>query len=125
MYAIRSYYVQTISNIIIVAIENIRLFQESLRQEAMRKELELASKMQNMLIPHSGSLPNNERVRINAFYHPHLEVGGDYYDYLELGPDEIGFCISDVSGKGMSAALLMSNFQANLRALFTHDISLT
>ena len=59
-----------------------------------------------------------------AFYHPHLEVGGDYYDYIELSKDEIGFCISDVSGKGMSAALLMSNFQANLRALFTYEISL-
>ncbi len=117
-------FIQTLSNIIIVAIENIRLFKESLRQEAMKKELELASKMQNMLIPHTSALPNNDRIRITAFYHPHLEVGGDYYDYLELSKDEIGFCISDVSGKGMSAALLMSNFQANLRALFTHEISL-
>ncbi len=117
-------FIQTISNIIIVAIENIRLFKESLRQEAMKKELELASKMQNMLIPHASALPNNDRIRMTAFYHPHLEVGGDYYDYLELSKDEIGFCISDVSGKGMSAALLMSNFQANLRALFTHEISL-
>ena len=118
-------FIQTISNIIIVAIENIRLFKESLRQEAMKKELELASKMQNMLIPHASALPNNEKIRMTAFYHPHLEVGGDYYDYLELSEDEIGFCISDVSGKGMSAALLMSNFQANLRALFTMEISLT
>ena len=117
-------FVQTLSNIIIVAIENIRLFKESLKQEAMKKELELASKMQNMLIPHTFALPNNDRIRMTALYHPHLEVGGDYYDYLELSKDEIGFCISDVSGKGMSAALLMSNFQANLRALFTHEISL-
>jgi sigma-B regulation protein RsbU (phosphoserine phosphatase) len=117
-------FIQTLSNIIIVAIENIRLFNESLKQEAMKKELELASKMQNMLIPHTFALPNNDRVRMTAFYHPHLEVGGDYYDYLELSKDDIGFCISDVSGKGMSAALLMSNFQANLRALFTHEISL-
>lgn len=117
-------FIQTISNIIIVAIENIRLFNESLRQEAMKKELEMASKMQNMLIPNSASLPNNERLRMKAFYHPHLEVGGDYYDYIELNQNEFGFCISDVSGKGMSAALLMSNFQANLRALFTDEISL-
>jgi sigma-B regulation protein RsbU (phosphoserine phosphatase) len=117
-------FIQTISNIIIVAIENIRLFKESLRQEAIKKELELASKMQNMLIPHTSSLPNNDLVRMKAFYHPHLEVGGDYYDYIELNKEEFGFCISDVSGKGMSAALLMSNFQANLRALFTDEISL-
>lgn len=117
-------FVQTLSNIIIVAIENIRLFNESLRQEAIKKELELASKMQSILIPNSAVLPNDERVHISAFYHPHLEVGGDYYDYIKLSKDEIGFCISDVSGKGMSAALLMSNFQANLRALFTKEISL-
>ncbi|NMB71075.1 MAG: serine/threonine-protein phosphatase, partial [Bacteroidales bacterium] len=52
-------------------------------------------------------------------------VGGDYYDCIRLSRDEVGFCIADVSGKGISAALLMSNFQANLRALFSHEISLT
>jgi sigma-B regulation protein RsbU (phosphoserine phosphatase) len=117
-------FIQTLSNIIIVAIENIRLFKELLQQEAIKKELELASKMQSMLIPGQEKLPNDDRIHIRAFYHPHLEVGGDYYDYIELSKNEIGFCISDVSGKGMSAALLMSNFQANLRALFTHEISL-
>jgi sigma-B regulation protein RsbU (phosphoserine phosphatase) len=117
-------FIQTITNIIIVAIENIRFFIESLKQEAIKKELELASKMQNMLIPNASTLPKNDKITMTAFYHPHFEVGGDYYDYIELSNDEIGFCISDVSGKGMSAALLMSNFQANLRALFTHEISL-
>lgn len=117
-------FIQTLTNIIMVAIENIRLFKESLRQEAIRKELELASKMQNMLIPNSSALPKNEQIYMTAFYLPHLSVGGDYYDYISLSRNEFGFCIADVSGKGMSAALLMSNFQANLRALFTHDISL-
>ncbi len=117
-------FIQTLSNIIVVAIENIRLFDESLRQEAIKKELELASKMQNLLIPHESILPKNDKIFMTAFYLPHFDVGGDYYDYIKLSKDEIGFCISDVSGKGMSAALLMSNFQANLRALFTHEISL-
>ena len=117
-------FVQTLSNIILVAIENIRLFNESLRQQAIRKELELASKMQNMLIPDQSMLPQNDRLLMTAFYHPHLEVGGDYYDYISLSKNEFGFCIADVSGKGMSAALLMSNFQANLRAMFTQEISL-
>lgn len=117
-------FIQTLSNIIIVAIENIRLFTESLRQEALKKELELASKMQTMLIPSSKSLPSNDIVRISSCYHPHFDVGGDYYDVLELHKNEVGFCIADVSGKGISAALLMSNFQANLRALFTHEIAL-
>ncbi|MBP1670220.1 MAG: rsbU 3 [Bacteroidetes bacterium] len=117
-------FIQTLTNIIVVAIENRRLFKESLRQAAMKKELELASKMQNMLIPNPSVLPRNDKIYMTSFYHPHYEVGGDYYDYIPLGRNEFGFCISDVSGKGMSAALLMSNFQANLRALFTHDVTL-
>jgi sigma-B regulation protein RsbU (phosphoserine phosphatase) len=52
-------------------------------------------------------------------------VGGDYYDVIQLNKKEVGFCIADVSGKGISAAILMSNFQANLRALYTADKSLT
>ncbi len=117
-------FIQTISNIIIVAIENIRLFKESLRQEAFKKELELAARMQKMLIPDNNQMPKNEKFVINGFYYPHFEVGGDYYDCIRLSETIMGFCIADVSGKGISAAILMSNFQASLRALFTHDIEL-
>jgi len=117
-------FIQTISSIIIVAIENIRLFNESLRQEAFKKELELASRMQKMLIPDNTHMPKNPKVVVNGFYYPHFEVGGDYYDCIRLSDTKTGFCIADVSGKGISAAILMSNFQASLRALFTHDIKL-
>ncbi|MEZ5071130.1 MAG: PP2C family protein-serine/threonine phosphatase [Bacteroidales bacterium] len=118
-------FIQTLSNIITVAIENKRLFQETLRQEALKREMELASRMQTMLIPEKDRLPSNGSIRMKAFYHPHFEVGGDYYDVVQLARDEVGFCIADVSGKGISAAILMSNFQANLRALFTKKYSLT
>ena len=117
-------FIQTISSIIIVAIENIRLFKESLRQEAMKKELELAAKMQKMLIPDNNHMPKNPKIIVNGFYFPHYEVGGDYYDCIRLSGTKTGFCIADVSGKGISAAILMSNFQASLRALFTSDIEL-
>lgn len=118
------HFIQTLSNIIMVAIENIRLFNESLRQEAIKKELELASKMQNLLIPDNINLPGNKHFFATGFYHPHYDIGGDYYDCLYLSNNVVGFCIADVSGKGISAALLMANFQANLRALFTHEIQL-
>jgi sigma-B regulation protein RsbU (phosphoserine phosphatase) len=118
------HFIQTLSNIIIVAIENIRLYQESLRQEALRKELEFASQMQSLLIPDPNKLPHNKEISVATYYLPHFEVGGDYYDYLDLGNQNIGFCIADVSGKGISAAIFMSNFQANLRALFTREIAL-
>ena len=117
-------FIQTISSIIIVAVENIRLFNESLRQEAIKKELELAARMQKVLIPDNTHMPQNPKVVVNGFYYPHYEVGGDYYDCIRLSETKTGFCIADVSGKGISAAMLMSNFQASLRALFTHDVDL-
>jgi len=117
-------FIQTISSIILVAIENIRLFRESLRQEAIKKELELAARMQQKLIPDNLRMPVNKYLVVNGFYYPHYEVGGDYYDCISLSETKTGFCIADVSGKGISAAILMSNFQASLRALFTQDIEL-
>jgi sigma-B regulation protein RsbU (phosphoserine phosphatase) len=117
-------FIQTISSIIIVAIENMRLFRESLRQEALRKELELAARMQQKLIPDNLTMPRDGGLLVNGFYFPHYEVGGDYSDCLKLSDTKTGFCIADVSGKGISAAILMSNFQAGLRALFTCDVDL-
>ncbi|MCU0456726.1 MAG: SpoIIE family protein phosphatase [Bacteroidales bacterium] len=117
-------FIQTISSIIIVAIENIRLHKESLRQEALKKELELASRMQKMLIPDNRHMPRNPDFVVTGLYYPHYEVGGDYYDCIRLSETKTGFCIADVSGKGISAAILMSNFQASLRALFNADTDL-
>ncbi len=117
-------FIQTMSSIIIVAIENIRLHKESLRQEAMKKEMELAARMQKMLIPDNRHMPQNPNIIVSGFYYPHYEVGGDYYDCIKLSDTRTGFCIADVSGKGISAAILMSNFQASLRALLTSDIDL-
>ncbi len=117
-------FIQTISSIILVAIENIRLFSESLHQEALKKELELAAKMQQKLIPDNNTMPANNDIVVKGFYYPHYEVGGDYYDCIQLSDTKTGFCIADVSGKGISAAILMSNFQASLRALFTYGIGL-
>lgn len=116
-------FIQTLANIIMVSIENKRLFKENLRRAGMKREMELASEMQNMLFP--SKLPQNDHVEMAAYHKPHQDVGGDYYDFIQLSDNEIAFCMADVSGKGVSAALLMSNFQANLRALFKHETSLT
>ncbi|HET6245761.1 MAG: PP2C family protein-serine/threonine phosphatase [Bacteroidetes bacterium] len=116
-------FIQTLTNIILVAIENKRFAKERIRQEGMKKELELASQMQSLLFP--ANLPNDDKIEAAALYQPHQEVGGDYYDFIRLNENEVVFCMADVSGKGISAALLMSNFQANLRALLNAKISLT
>jgi sigma-B regulation protein RsbU (phosphoserine phosphatase) len=107
-------FIHTITNIIVVAIENKRLTRETINQAQLQKELELAARMQSMLFP--AHLPVNINIDLAATYLPHQQVGGDYYDYIELSEEELMICLADVSGKGMSAALLMSNFQANLHA---------
>ncbi len=107
-------FIQTISNIIVVAIENKKLAREQIKQAGVKKEMELAARMQTMLFP--ASLPKNDNFEITATYLPHQEVGGDYYDFIPLGDDEFIISMADVSGKGIAAALLMSNFQANLHA---------
>lgn len=115
-------FIQLLTNIIIVAIENKRLAKEHIRQAKMEKELELAHEMQSMLFPEK--LPDDDNLQVHALYQPHAQVGGDYYDFIKLNEEEVLFCVADVSGKGVSAALLMANFQANLRAMAAYKNSL-
>lgn len=112
-------FIQTLTNLIVVAQENRRLFEESLANVAVQKELELASRMQNMLIPQF--IPERIDLDIFALYKPHQVVGGDYYDFFLISEDETVFCMADVSGKGMSAAMLMSNFQAMMHVMMEQD----
>jgi len=115
-------FITTITNIIAVAIENKRLFKRQLQQERYNRELELASDMQRMLIP--SELPSGAGFQLASIYKPHLGVGGDYFDFVEFEDDIITLCIADISGKGIAAALLMANFQANFRTLLNKRSSL-
>jgi sigma-B regulation protein RsbU (phosphoserine phosphatase) len=108
-------FIQALTNIIMVAIENKKMAREQLKQEVYAKEMDIAKKVQQLLFPKS--LPDQENFKIAAHYSPHHTVGGDYYDWLEIDKDRKIVCIADVSGKGVPAALLMSNFQASLRTL--------
>jgi sigma-B regulation protein RsbU (phosphoserine phosphatase) len=116
--------IQIISNLIIVFIENKRMQEAVIEQEALKKEMEVASRIQTQLIPGADELPKHRKLSLHYFYHPHWGVGGDYYDIISLSRNTIGFCVADVSGKGIAAALLMSNFQAVIRTLFTSGINL-
>jgi len=117
----RIQFITTITNIITVAIENKRLFKQQLEQEKMRRELAVAAKVQKMLIP--ALLPQEPHLEMAGIYQPFHGVGGDYYDFIVLDERRSVFCIADVSGKGIGAALLMSNVQANLHALLSQDLS--
>ncbi len=108
-------FIQTLTNIIVVAIENKRMAKQSIRQERIKKELEVASEMQKLLFPQE--LPSDKRIDLAATYKARHEVGGDYYDFIPINKHEFLVCIADVSGKGISAAMLMANFQATIRTL--------
>ena len=112
-------FAQTLTNIIAVAIENKRLVKQNIIKERISKELEVASEMQKLLFP--SDLPSNRKMDLSAKYIPRHAIGGDYYDFIPLGDEEYIICIADVSGKGVSAALLMANFQATIRTLFKYQ----
>ncbi len=116
-------FIQALSNIIVVAIENKKLAGQQLAQEAFRKELEIASDVQRFLFP--DKLPNTDRLKVEASYLPHDRVGGDYYDFIPINANQFLICVADVSGKGIPAALMMSNFQASLHTLLRQTANLT
>jgi len=116
-------FIQTLMNVIIVALENKKLFKERLQSERFQREMELAVEVQNMLIPLR--IHKDDAVEVGAKYLPHQNIGGDYFDFIRLNENEFLWCIADVSGKGISAALLMANFQASLHAWAAVEDDLT
>lgn len=89
------------------------------RTEAERhaaRDLEIAKEVQLKLFPQS--LPMLKTLEYAGVCLQAREVGGDYYDFLEMGREHLGLVLSDISGKGIAAALLMANLQANLRTQF-------
>ena len=108
-------FIEALGNTAIAALENARLFQEELMKKRLESELSLAKDIQSGLLPRS--LPQSEKFQIAATTIQTSHVGGDYYDVIPLSGEQILFAVADVSGKGMPAALLMSNVQASLRTL--------
>jgi phosphoserine phosphatase RsbU/P len=126
------------------AIENARLFERTIQAAQEREqllalhqaaelaraklegEMKLAARIQADLFP--AELPRTEGYQLAARNRPARRCGGDYYDALALkdpsGDERVLFCVADVSGKGLPAALLMSNMQATLRALLGRTASL-
>lgn len=94
-------------------IENARLYEEERRLLALEEDLRIARQIQQSLLPKSD--PAIEGMEITGLSLPAKQVGGDYYDFIQIDKDHLGLAIADVSGKGTPAALLMANLQACLR----------
>jgi sigma-B regulation protein RsbU (phosphoserine phosphatase) len=96
-------------------IENARLTDRVVEQEKLRRDLALAAEVQKRLLPEKP--PQAEVAQMAAFSVPARTVGGDYYDFLEIGDRRIGIALADIAGKGVAAALIMSVVQASLRII--------
>lgn len=108
-------FIETLGNILSVAILNKQLFEEKMEQEFLKKELEVAETIQQQLL--ISDFSRFKEIDVFGMNKAHHGVGGDFYDVIKKGKGTTFVCIADVSGKGIAAALLMSNLQANLRAL--------
>ncbi len=95
-----------------LALSNARLALELVEQNRIRREFELARQMQKTLLP-----KRRTDFPVSAINRPAREISGDFYDFFELPDGRIGFCIGDVSGKGMDAAMLMVRASSLLRFL--------
>jgi sigma-B regulation protein RsbU (phosphoserine phosphatase) len=106
-----------------VAFDNAWHFRDTLAKQQIEKELNLAASIQADLFPKV--LPTLQHTELAARNRQARQVGGDYYDVLLChGSDRVEhlLCVADISGKGIAAALLMSNIQATLRAILAHEV---
>jgi sigma-B regulation protein RsbU (phosphoserine phosphatase) len=127
--------VAVVSNVVLFGVEE---FQRKLRernqqlertvekgtialQQQQEEELKRAREIQQMLLP--STLPQLAGVQIAGVWQPAREVGGDYFDAIQLGKDRLRICVGDVAGKGITTALLMANLQASFRAFATTEAS--
>ncbi|MFB0518287.1 MAG: SpoIIE family protein phosphatase, partial [Acidobacteriota bacterium] len=103
-----------LSNLAAVKIENAKLFEEAVEKEKIEKELELAAQIQKDLLPKEN--PDCENFEITGSNIPCHQVGGDYYDFITIDPRRLAISIADVSGKGVSASLLMASLRGALHS---------
>ncbi len=115
-------FISSLCNLAAMAVDNARLFEESLAKQRLEEELSLAHAIQEKLLPRE--MPSFAGCEVGTFHIPTKQVGGDYFDVIKLSEEEICVAIADVSGKGFPAALLMANLQSAFRALTATELKL-
>ena len=115
-------FLETIGSQVAAALENADLFRQAVEKERILEDLHIAAGIQEKLLP--TGLPSMKHFDISAHTRSCQEVGGDYLDFLELEQNRVLVAIGDVTGKGVPAALLMSNLQAGLHILAEESINL-
>ncbi len=103
------------ANVAAMRIEQARLAEIEEQERLMARELSQAAEIQRGLLP--AEAPNIPGLDIGGQNLPCRGVGGDYYDYFAMSDGRVGFVVADVAGKGMPAAMMMSNMQAHMQVL--------
>jgi len=110
-------FLSTLCNLAMISIENARLFEEALAKQRIEEELNIARDIQQRLLPQE--CPGHSGLEIHGLNIPTSQVGGDYFDCIDIDNDHVAITIADVSGKGVPASLLMSSLHAGLHNLVT------
>ena len=105
---------QTLCRQVAIVIENARFYKESVEKEKLRQELEIASVVQKSFLPES-PIFKKDHLTLSAINLSATQVGGDLYDFIDLGSNRVGVFIGDVSGKGIYAALYMAKVISDFR----------
>lgn len=115
-------FIISVANLIVVALQNRQLTSRKLERERFRNEMVLASEVQKLILPQIWPVLNH--IDIASVYLPFWNIGGDYIDCVMLDNNRTAFCVADVSGKGISAAIMMANFQGVFRNTISAKMSL-
>lgn len=102
-----------------IALDNARLHREALEKQVMERELALAAMIQRDILPRE--VPSWEGLEIATLAIPARQLGGDYHTFWDAGDGALGFCLADVSGKSVPAAILVSALHAAIQLLVTED----
>ncbi|HIQ20255.1 MAG TPA: FHA domain-containing protein [Planctomycetes bacterium] len=106
-----------------VSVENAQLHRIAVAEEAMKRELEVAYQVQQGFLP--AEPPVVPGYEFFDFYEPARQLGGDYFDYIPLQDGRVAVALGDVSGKGVSASLLMAKLSAEMKYLLASETSAT
>jgi sigma-B regulation protein RsbU (phosphoserine phosphatase) len=112
--------VQSIANQAAIAIDNAKLYEQSIEKQRIERELVMAGEIQAELLPKES--PKIERFDLKVKFLPCSQLSGDLYDFIEFGDRCVGFVIADVSGKGLPSAILMATTHATIRAAAKDDM---
>jgi serine phosphatase RsbU (regulator of sigma subunit) len=105
--------VHGVANQASIAMENARLLEDAVRQEKLKRDMELAHQVQLSFLPNA--VPEMEGYQFGAYYQPALDVGGDYYGFIPMPDGRLVSAVGDVAGKGVPAALLMAKLSSDTR----------